>query len=148
MIFPWRRCLGAVLLHNQARKRKTGKTDGCTTPKIGKPAMASSSSLGASPAGSTPRPKDKAKIDKIDASAKKGEMELVRPVMSGPTKETKPRCELCGYTADNKKVHVYSTKDSKQFFAMKVVYDEMFRRKMTKTEALNIRDGLLKAHAD
>ena len=73
--------------------------------------------------------------------------------MSGPTNEAVPRCELCAKDADNKKRHVFTiTRNAGSNFAgvarkVKEAIDARAESesKMTKDEALKLRDSLLAA---
>eukprot|EP00959_Pyramimonas_sp_CCMP1952_P465099 9487703-Pyramimonas_sp.AAC.1 len=115
--------------------------------KIGKPSMAAGSALDGPPIAATPEPK-KSRSKGGDKSDTKTEIVFVRPAMSGPTSETPPRCELCGITEDNKKMHIYSTTKERQFSVMTKVRDEMIKRKFTKKQVLAMRDDLLASDPD
>ena len=122
-------------LSNEARK-KTKKNSDRTVAK-GKPATRTGSTSG----DATPLKRPAAQEVQ---SVEKGDLVFVRPKMSGPTNEATPRCELCGITNENKKCHIFSMTKQHHFIVMTRVFEEMKKRSMTKKEALEFRDSLLK----
>lgn len=103
----------------------------------------------------TPRPKNNCSKQSAASAVKRAKhhssFDLHSAVLSGPTNEAVPRCELCAKDADNKKRHVFTitrTSGSNFVGVARTVKDAIDARaesksKMTKDEALKLRDSLL-----